>query len=134
MTTFIISVLIITLAIVSYAYKKARYDARSNWNYAVEMSREKHEMRDMVIAYQKVLSGTTGGVGKRINECREITESVFKGAPTIFQDEPGLIYWLEATDQFLSELHQLNDDSLQNHVANGRGREIYTTVHNFLGN
>jgi len=79
---------------------------------------------------------SVGGVGKRISECREITEALSNHAPTVFKAEPVLIYWLEATDQFLVELYEINRERngpVQDHCATARSALVYQAVHDSTG-
>jgi hypothetical protein len=54
--------------------------------------------------YSLISPNAEGGVLKRISEMREITEAIRKHQPELFQQEPGLIHWLSASDQFLCRL------------------------------
>lgn len=55
--------------------------------------------------YRQIGINAEGGcVFKRITEIREITEAIRKHGPELFQQEPGLIHWLKASDEFLCSL------------------------------
>jgi len=97
--------------------------------HALELAQENEALRSKLFAYQDTLICTTGGVGKRISECREITEALSKHAPDVFKAEPGLIYWLGATDQFLVELNDSLGDPLQDRLAAIRSQAIYLAIH-----
>lgn len=105
---------------------------------AVEMARANAEcwsLREQHLTdLYKVLSFKTGGVGKRISECREITEALFTHVPDVFEQEKGLIYWLHATDQFFTALDAtMLPNDVREHCANSYSAEIYSQVYRAIG-
>lgn len=89
--------------------------------------------QDFESVYQ-VLDRSNGGIGKRLAECREITEAIFTNSPALFEQEPGLIHWLQATDRFLVELEsKMPEDPTRAHIVNSRSAEIYERVHRAIG-
>lgn len=86
--------------------------------------------------YRRILNSSGGGIGKRISECREIAEAVSKRAPELFKTEPGLIYWLEATDQVLLALFEIDREWYgpnQERCATSRSALIYQDIHDKSG-
>lgn len=53
---------------------------------------------------REAVESTAGGIGKRVWENIEITESINSLSPELFKQCPSLIYDLHATDQFLNSL------------------------------
>lgn len=102
-------------------------------NFNLENNRTKnHEL-------YKCMESYTGGVIKRIDEIREITEAIYKHSPETFKKEPGLICWLSASDQFLTKLVDIYappgsnpyfDSKRAIFFANGRNGQIYSKIDN----
>lgn len=53
---------------------------------------------------REAVESTAGGIGKRVWENIEITESINSRSPELFKQCPSLVYDLHATDQFLNAL------------------------------
>lgn len=126
----ILAVLLIMAAFAFYrSHQSLISERRSNREYCEQLAQEIAITKARTNAIRKALE-TTGGIGKRIAECREIAETLQLHAPAVFNKEPGLIYWIEATDQFLVELHAAAGSD-QNHerVAKSRSGAIYHQVH-----
>lgn len=86
--------------------------------------------------YRHILNSSGGGIGKRISECREIAETVIRHAPELFKTEPSLIYWLEATDQVLVALFEIDRewyDPHQERCAASKSALIYQDIHDKSG-
>lgn len=54
------------------------------------------------------LRGTTGGLYKRIDENREIMNLIYTEAPQLVSKNPWLVGWLNANDDFYTQLAQIN--------------------------
>ncbi|VTU46119.1 hypothetical protein SRS16P2_00494 (plasmid) [Variovorax sp. SRS16] len=83
------------------------YEMRTRLVHAEHRNLRLRPLEEEILEYRRVLGVTLvtqGGVGKRIKECREITAAIHQSAPDLFVKEEGLIHWLSATDQFLTEL------------------------------
>ena len=52
----------------------------------------------------KVISRTSRGVHKRIDENRELLEEIYKYYPQVKNEAPWIVGWIEAQDRFLVEL------------------------------
>lgn len=91
---------------------------------------ELEECRKHCEAVDIVLHRTTGGIGARISEAREIAEAIFDQASSVFRREPGLLAWLEANDRFLVELMTAAkiQDPFQQQGANRRTSKIYRRI------
>ena len=48
--------------------------------------------------------GTTGGLSKRIDENREIMNLIYTEAPQLVAKNPWLVGWLNANDEFFTQL------------------------------
>lgn len=60
--------------------------------------------QNALTSIRKAVESTAGGIGKRVWENIEITESINSLSPELFKQCPSLIYDLHATDQFLNAL------------------------------
>lgn len=45
-----------------------------------------------------------GGLRKRIDENRELLETLMRHAPDLLRDRPWVVGWIKATDEFLTSL------------------------------
>lgn len=61
---------------------------------------------------REAVESTAGGIGKRVWENIEITESINSRSPELFKQCPSLVYDLHATDQFLNALCDAMADGL----------------------
>ncbi len=121
-------------AMFAYAYRLERkaHLAAVEWARASELGHKVYKQG--LDAIYDTLETSNGGVGKRIAECREIAEAIFTQAPATFEQETGLIHWIQATDRFLVELDQLAPQNpIRAHVANSRSAEIYQRIHRAIG-
>lgn len=131
MTTWL---LVLALVGMTYAYWRSKRSLRQANNH-LDLLAEGNAL-DAVIRYQRIMKSSAGGVGKRLSECREITESILRHSPELFTKEDGLLYWLEATDQFLSELYEVyreDPDPVQDHCAAARSTAVYQAAHDKTG-
>lgn len=53
---------------------------------------------------RRVLSKTSGGIYKRIDENRELLELLVKEAPELIQRYPWVVNWIKSTDDFLTSM------------------------------
>lgn len=123
----------VLLAMATFAlyrsYQRRESERSSHREYCDQLAQEISHHTVRTNAIRKALEAT-GGIGKRIAECREIAETLQQHAPAVFKKEPGLIYWIEATDQFLVELHAAaGSDPEHERVAKSRSGAIYHQVH-----
>lgn len=131
--------LLIALAGMTFAYWRSERSLRranSRLDFMTEAGAHVAERSTELAQYRRILMSSAGGVGKRISECREITEAIQRYAPELFTMEEGLIYWLEATDQFLCNLYEVyreEPDPVQDHCATARSAAIYQSVHEQTG-
>lgn len=134
MSTLLIVLLAASTAGLGYACNRLLASRRSSYEYARLQGEELHACKNELAAIRAVLDGTTGGVGKRIIECRETVDAIFTHAPGAYTKAPSLIYWLEATDQFLVELQRVAHlDPVQDRIASPRSPEVYERVHDVIG-
>lgn len=118
----------------AYAYRleRAAHHAAREWARA-ETTRHLIYKQGLESLYLTI-DRSNGGVGKRLAECREITEAIFTHSPALFEQEAGLIHWLQATDRYLVELvSKMPEDPTRAHIVNSRSAEIYERVHRAIG-
>ena len=72
-----------------------------------QLSFEAQHLRDHLYRIVTHVEHFNGGVLYRIHECRETTEAILKHSPQVFRKETGLVHWLSAADQFLTELDRI---------------------------
>ena len=129
-----LAVAILAVGFIAYVLRleRAAHHAAKEWARA-ESARHLIYKQGLESLYQ-TLERSNGGAGKRLAECRETTEAIFTHCPALFEQEPGLIHWLQATDRFLVELDsKMPEDSIRAHVVNSRSDEIYSRVHRAIG-
>jgi len=119
----------VSSAVCYYAYLQERKAHRAASDWAVANCEALACAKEYMHALHSVLERKTGGVGKRISECREIAETLFAVAPAVYEEEPSLIHCLQATDEFLVEVDRLLPaDDIRAHAANSRSPEIYKQI------
>jgi len=131
MTLNIILAALLAIAIFALyrSHQRRESEHSTHREYCDQLAQEINHHKARTSAILEALK-TTGGIGKRIAECREIAETLQLHAPAVFKKEPGLIYWIEATDQFLVDLHAAaGNDPEQGRVAKSRSGAIYHQVH-----
>ncbi|MFG6458946.1 hypothetical protein [Roseateles sp. BYS96W] len=57
-----------------------------------------------ITAYEQLLQGHLGGVGKRLADTREVAELIQRHAPGLLKEADGLAHLLHGNDEFLSQL------------------------------
>lgn len=57
-----------------------------------------------ITAYEQLLHGHLGGVGKRLADAREVAELIHRHAPGLLKEANGLAHLLHGNDDFLSRL------------------------------
>jgi hypothetical protein len=60
--------------------------------------------------------GSTGGLVKRIDENRELLELLQRDAPEFVSSHPWLVGWIEANDQFFTQLDGILDTAKPPHT------------------
>lgn len=116
----------------AYRHQKKAHHAAREWANAngVALNLAKQQLGTI----HHVLERSAGGVGKRIAENREIAEALFTYAPAIYEERHGLVYLLQATDQFLVELFQLTPPCpTRTKIASSYSSEIYNQIHRAVG-
>lgn len=53
---------------------------------------------------EAVLERSQGGLGKRIDENRELLEHLYLDAPILMKEKPWIAGWLHSQDEFLNDL------------------------------
>ena len=100
-------VLLLAVAVLSVflrrIYGKLVAERKSN----DQLSFEAQHLRDHLYRIVMHVEHFNGGVLYRIHECRETTEAILKHSPHVFRNETGLVHWLSAADQFLTELDRI---------------------------
>lgn len=135
MTTWL---LLIACVGMTYAYWRANRAMLSAQYRLARALEESTAQADAIGSYRQVLLKQAGGLGKRISECREITSELLHHNPELFSKEQGLVYWLDATDQFLCALHAVycrheGADPVMEHCASARSDTIYQRVYDATG-
>lgn len=133
-SNIILFVLLLLTAFALYrSYARREGERGAHREYCEQLLQEIEHYKARTSAIQNALE-TTGGIGKRIAECREIAAALQQHAPEVFKNEPGLIYWIEATDQFLVELHAATGSNpAQERMANSRSGQVYNHVRTAAG-
>lgn len=75
-------------------------------NEMTESIFDKHELFDAVYRLS-TMSGSTGGLLKRIDENRQILELIKDEAPDFFMSHKWIEGWLGANDSFFTQLQQI---------------------------
>ena len=105
--TIIEIVLILMITVLSMCMRRVYGKLVDERMHSDRLSLERQHLREHLYKTVTHLESFNGGVLYRIHECRETTESILKHAPEVFRKEPGLVHWLSATDQFLTELDKI---------------------------
>ena len=58
----------------------------------------------MILDVKRILGWVGGGVHKRIDENRELLELLRKEAPEVIAKNPWIVEWVQANDDFFTEL------------------------------
>ncbi|RPV83067.1 hypothetical protein [Pseudomonas aeruginosa] len=129
-----LAVAVLTAGFFAYAYRLERDSHHTAREWARAESTGHLIFKTALESLYQTLERSNGGAGKRLAECRETAEAIFTHCPALFEQEPGLIHWLQATDRFLVELEsKMPEDSIRAHVVNSRSDEIYSRVHRAIG-
>jgi hypothetical protein len=104
MTFLIIITLALLIIVLAYAVHKLVYERNSHQHFIDHLAKESEFVKAHSQAVSLVIENRLGGIHKRIDEIREITEVVKTHSPELFKDVPGLGHWLEASDEFLCAL------------------------------
>jgi len=104
--TALIVALGLVLIVMAYGLRKLVYERSGLQAHRAQLAEELNATRAAYRAIYDMLDPFNGfgGVHKRIDEIREITEAVRDHRPELFQQVSGLIHWLDASDQFLCRL------------------------------
>ncbi len=79
-----------------------------------------------VIALERVLNWGEGGVHKRIDENRELLETLQLGCPQLLANKPWIIRWLKSQDAFLNALADISDvPNPQTSMNYGRPEDLH---------
>ena len=125
----VIGVLLFIIVGLSYGFWATLRIISDESKQVIELQNKLSDISEQNDCYREVVAFRLGGVGKRIAECRDITESIFAKRPELFDEVPGLIYWLQATDSFLVHLHSCGVVSeTQDRIARSRSSDIYELV------
>lgn len=132
-----IIILALCIAVLGYAVHRLLYERNSLESLVLHLREEQDQTKTVMREVYGVLEIFTGGIHKRIDETREITESIQNHCPQVFQQADGLVHWLEATDTFLCRLrdtampegiYPAQDEERRRFVGTGRTEAIYDTV------
>ena len=61
-------------------------------------------MGQQLTRIEGVLERSQGGLGKRIDENRELLELLYLDAPVLMKEKPWIAGWLHSQDEFLNDL------------------------------
>ncbi|MCP1515550.1 hypothetical protein [Pseudomonas rhodesiae] len=100
-------VLLLIITVLSICMRRVYGMLVNERMHSDRLSFERQHLREHLYKTVMHLEIFNGGVLYRIHECRETTEAILKHAPEVFRKEPGLVHWLSATDQFLTELDKI---------------------------
>ena len=110
-------------------HKQGQTDAKAI--YAQQMQR--------VTAYEQLLRGHLGGVGKRVADTREVAELIHRHAPGLLKEADGLAHLLHGNDDFLNRLLDAyvaadqDTGGMQLRAAVSKPAGIYTDVFETAG-
>jgi len=65
---------------------------------------------------EAVLERSQGGLGKRIDENRELLELLYLNAPVLMKEKPWIASWLHSQDEFLNDLAKAASVELRGRV------------------
>ncbi|APC19471.1 hypothetical protein BLL42_27440 (plasmid) [Pseudomonas frederiksbergensis] len=99
--------LLFTIAVLSVLLRRVYSRLVAQKMLCDQFSLERQHLREHLTEIVMHVERFNGGVHYRIHECRETTEAVLKRAPHVFREETGLVHWLSAADQFLTELDRI---------------------------
>lgn len=104
--TALIVALALALIVMAYGLRKLVSERNAIAAHRAQLAEELHATRAAYRAIYDVLDPFNGfgGVYKRIDEIREITEAVRDHRTELFQQVFGLVHWLDASDEFLCRL------------------------------
>lgn len=100
-------VLFLIITVLSISMRRVYGKLVDERMHSDRLSFERQQLREHLYKTVMHLESFNGGVLYRVHECRETTEAILKHAPEVFRKEPGLVHWLSATDQFLTELDKI---------------------------
>jgi len=114
MLIFALALVLIVMALgLRNLVRNNRYLIEHRALLAQELEETKAAYGDLCRSYNAVFglldgyshrSGALGGIHKRIDEIREVTEAIREHRQELFEQVFGLVYWLHASDQFLCAL------------------------------
>lgn len=100
-------VLLLAIAVLSVFMRRVYGKLNEQKILCEQHSYERQHLREHLYTIVMHVERFNGGVLYRIHECRETTEAILKRAPHVFREETGLVHWLSAADQFLTELDRI---------------------------
>jgi hypothetical protein len=131
----------VVILVLGYALHRSMQNEKSDSEYRREILLEYEHLKLKNREVYEVLDHYVGGVYKRIDEIREITESIQRHQPDLFLKELGLIHWLSASDQFLCQIRDVampegqnswQDEQRQRFANSGRTDVVYKQVRDLL--
>lgn len=49
----------------------------------------------------EVIKNSEGGIEKRLDENRELLETIIRDSPNLLKDNPWIVHWVRSTEQYL---------------------------------
>lgn len=94
------------------------------------MGRQVVDTSDSLDDLTSALRFSRGGVGRRIQECRQVAKTIQQHAPVLFEVDKDLLHNLALMDEFLVDLHLryqkvVDGDEHQMRIANAVEAEVY---------
>ena len=117
-TILVVWIALLLIVITILLYRINDYRSQKDFYKFILEERIAHWKKEEAVwqEMQEMISSATGGVCKRIDETREITEAICRHHFDLFKKESGLVFWLQANDEFLCQmrdlLHRVSDGRL----------------------
>lgn len=53
----------------------------------------------------EVIKNSEGGMEKRLDENRELLETIIRDSPSLLEDNPWIVHWIRSTEQYLLKVY-----------------------------
>ena len=137
-TILVVCIVLLLIVVAILLHRINDYRSQKDFYKFILEERIAHWKKEEVVwqEMQETISSATGGVCKRIDETREITEAICRHHFDLFKKESGLVFWLQANDEFLCQmrdlLHRVSDGRLASKDSEPVYPARYDAIHKAL--
>lgn len=104
MPTIFITIGCVIVAVLAYTLLRLYQTNRAIIEHRLHLAEEVQDLRSQLGSVLGIIERHGGGIEKRISEHQEILAAITTRQPALFNDEPGLKYWLSANNDFFIAL------------------------------